>query len=145
VSALASLRAGALSCRCGCGRSYPYYSGLLEYGEAREVAFRVAHFEETPALRRLWLLLGSGPWPHTASKGSWCVLESWVNDDTLIAKVRGANESPFTSDDSFGEPYLSREEVLATPGGLEWAVARRDDLIELHAPTGRFVAGDDDA
>jgi hypothetical protein len=66
-----------------------------------------------------------------------------VNDDTLIAKVREANESPFTSEDSFGESYLSREEVLATPGGLEWAVARRDDLIELHGPTGHFVAGDD--
>ena len=142
MSALESLKEGAIECRCGCGRAYPLYSGLLSYGSASQVAFRMAHIEKEGLTKHLWLLLGSGPWFTGDTQGCWCVLDNWIADDSVIARVTDARDSPFTTETIFGERFLMRSEVLSTPGALEWAIARREDLVNGHAPTRTFLLGE---
>lgn len=148
MAALDDILDSEIACRCGCERRYRVCSGLMRYGDEGRVAFRLAHFDEAQGTRHLWLLLGSGAWFEDDARGCWLVLDSWVAEDRLIGRVTDANDSPFQSADIFDERFLTREEVLSRSGALEWAIARRDELIELHPDTRRFVldrTGDPDA
>jgi hypothetical protein len=102
----------------------------------------MGHFHEAEGTRHLWLLLGSGPWFDGDPRGCWLVLDSWLADESLVAKVMDVTSSPFESSDIFDERFLDRNEVLDRPGALEWAITRRDDLIDLHQETRRFVLGE---
>lgn len=144
MAALGDILDGEIACRCGCERRYPVYSGLMRYGDDGQVAFRLAHFDEVEGTRHLWLLLGSGPWFEEDARGCWLVLDSWVAGDRLIGRVMDAGESPFRTADIFDERFLTRHEVLSRSGALDWAMARRDELIELHPDTRRFVLEESD-
>jgi hypothetical protein len=142
---LQSIQQGGIACHCGCGRLYPMYSGVLTYGSTSSVAFRLAHFDDERQPKHLWLLLGSGPWFEGDMRGCWCVLDNWIADDSVIARVTDADESPFTLEHAYGERLLQRSEVLSKDGALDWAIARREDLIRAHAPTRNFLLGAADA
>jgi len=142
MSTLVAVKASTIACRCGCGRTYPLYSGLLEYGSGSEVAFRAGHFWHPAQTHHLWLLLGSGPWFADDARGCWLILDSWIHDAELIARVEDPESSPFESEHIFDERFLTRSEVLARAGALEWAIGRRDELIQLHTQTRRFTLGE---
>ena len=145
MAEITSVHAESLQCRCGCGRSYPFFSGLLKYAEGSEVAFRVAHFQHdrSTSAKHLWLLLGSGPWFEDDTRGCWVVLDSWIDDENIIARVRDSADSPFLTSHIYDERFLTRSEVLEMNGALQWAIDRREDLIGLHKPTRWFVLGAD--
>jgi len=142
MSALISVKASTIVCTCGCGRTYPLYSGLLGYGSGSQVAFRAAHFSHPTQTQHLWLLLGSGSWFAGDERGCWLILDSWINDAELIARIEDSDHSPFKSADIFDERFLTRAEVLAQTGALEWAIERRDDIVREHEETGRFILGE---
>ncbi|HSY65959.1 MAG TPA: hypothetical protein VK829_15280 [Terriglobales bacterium] len=121
---------------------YPLYSGILRYGRDNEVALRAAHLSHAAGTRHLWLLLGSGPWYQDDARGCWVVLDSWVLSGDLIARVQSYTDSPFRTEHIFGERFLSRDEVLAKAGALDWAIERRDELISLHEQTKTFLLTD---
>lgn len=129
----------SIECRCGCGRSYPFYSGWLDYGESSALAFRAAHFAHSEQAANLWLLLGTGPCSSDDDTGCWAILKIWVEDDDLILRVEDVENSPFDQGDIFGEKFLRRDEVLGKDGVLEWAVKRRDDILEVHVPSNEFL------
>ena len=125
------------TCRCGCAQVFPLFTGLLRYEADSTVAFRAAHlFHSGP---HLWLLLGSGAWLKNDSRGCWVTLHTWLADGNVIARIEEPQESPFSDADVFGERRLSRAEVLAQEGALNWAIERRDDLVQLHEPTRNFL------
>ena len=141
MSDIATIRSEEFPCPCGCGLAYPFFSGMLRYGETREVAFRFAHFHQhhAGATKHLWLLLGSGPWFEDDPRGCWLVLDSRIDGDNFIARVCNCSDSPFSSQDIFDERFLTREEVLSRKGAMQWAIDRRDDLVTLHKPTREFI------
>ena len=115
------------------------YSGWLEYESDSALAFRIAHFSHSEQSSNLWLLLGTGPWNEEDDTGCWVVIRSWVADGDLTLRIEDAEDSPFDGDHISQERFLSRKEVLDQSGGLEWAVARRDDLLALHNPSFEFL------
>jgi len=134
-----NISAESRTCRCGCGQVFPLYTGLLRYQADRSVAFRAAHlFHDGP---HLWLLLGSGPWFKNDARGCWVTLHTWVAEGKVIGRVEEPEESPFSDTDVFGEHRLGRDEVLAQEGALDWSIARRDDLMQLHEPSRNFLKG----
>lgn len=141
MSALLSIIEGGIDCHCGCGRSYPLFSGLLSYGSAASVAFRIAHFDDAEQTKHVWLLLGSGPWFDDDARGCWCILDNWIADGSVIAQVKDVQDSPFTQEHAYQERFLLRSEVLSKDGALDWAIERREDLIRAHAPTRSFLLG----
>jgi hypothetical protein len=147
MSEITSVRAESLQCRCGCERSYPLFSGLLKYAEGSEVAFRVAHFQHdgSTSTKHLWLLLGSGPWFEDDPRGCWLVLDSFIDEENVIARVRDSSDSPFLTCDIYAERFLRRSEILNRNGALQWAIDRREDLVGLHKPTRQFLLGAADA
>lgn len=128
-----------IECRCGCGQSYPFFSGWLEYGESSALAFRAAHFVHSGQAANFWLLLGTGPWITGEDTGCWAILKSWVDDDNLILKVEDVENSPFNVAEIFGERFLRRDEVFEQDGGFEWAIKRRDEILQLHQPSAEFL------
>jgi hypothetical protein len=125
------------TCACGCAQVFPFYTGLLRYQTDRTVAFRAAHlFHSGP---HLWLLLGSGPWFKDDLRGCWLNLHTWIAEGKVIGRIEEPEESPFLEGDVFGERRLTRAEVLAQEGALDWAIARRDELVQLHEPTRNFL------
>jgi hypothetical protein len=139
---LKRLKAETLTCTCGCGNVFPLYSGLLSYGSGNEVAFRAAHLSHQDSGPHLWLLLGSGPWFQDDARGCWLTLHSWIASEGVVAKVEEPVRSPFTARHAFEERRLSREEVLAQDGALEWAIERREELLQLHPESSRFLLGE---
>ena len=122
------------------------YSGLLLYGPAAaSVAFRLAHFDDAEQPKHLWLLLGSGPWFEDDVRGCWCILDNWISEDSVIARVTDMQDSPFTLEHAYQERLLLRSEVLSKGGALDWAIARREDIVRTHAPTRSFLLGTSDA
>ena len=132
-----SISAEKRTCGCGCGQVFPLYTGLLAYQPKGSVAFRIAHLFHSNL--HLWVLLGSGPWFAHDSRGCWVTLHTWIAEGKVIGKIGEPHDSPFTDADAFGERRLSRAEVLAQAGALDWAIARRDELVQLHDPTRDFL------
>jgi hypothetical protein len=87
----------------------------------------------------VWLLLGSGAWFKDDSRGCWVTLHTWIVDGKVTGKIEEPRESPFSDADVFGERRLSRAEVLAQEGALDWSIGRRDDLVQTHEPTRNFL------
>lgn len=115
------------------------YTGWLEYGTDSALAFRVAHFSHPDQGKNFWMLLGTGPWEESSDVGCWAVTKSWVVDDDLTFRVENATESPFDESHIFHERFLSRNEVLDKSGAVDWAVARRDELLALHPCSLEFL------
>jgi hypothetical protein len=138
-----SIRAESLVCSCGCGNQFLMFSGLLNYGSASEVAFRIAHLSHQDDGPHLWLLLGSGPWFEDDARGCWLTLHSWVTSESVTAKIEDPEYSPFLAEHVFDERRLSRQEVLSKAGALEWAIERREELLRLHPESWQFLLGDD--
>jgi hypothetical protein len=86
-----------------------------------------------------WLLLGTGSWLENEPRGSWIIVHSWVENRQIIARIKGPERSPFTSDDAFEERLLSREEVFAQPGGKEWVFRCHDLIVENHPEVSGFL------
>lgn len=118
------------------------FTGVLEY-DGSTVAFQIAHFNHPDHATNLWMLLGTGPWYEDRIEGSWVILQNWITDGKLVLRVADSSESPFRSQHIFDEHFLTRDDVLGKEGGLEWAIARRDDLLRLHKQSFDFLYLDD--
>jgi hypothetical protein len=145
MSTLSPVQTSTIACKCGCGRTYPLYTGMVGYGSESEVAFRAAHFSHPAQTKHLWLLLGSGPWFADDERGCWLILDSWINNSDLIARVEDRDRSPFQSEDIFHERFLTRSEVMTQEGAVDWEIERRDDLLREHEETRRFILAEPEA
>ena len=56
-----------------------------------------------------------------------------------FARANDARDSPFVREHIFEERFLTRAEVLGRDGALKWAIRRREDLLQLHAPSREFI------
>lgn len=133
------LKETSISCDCGCNCEYPLTRGWLEYGDDSALAFYLARFSHTGQASVLWILLGSGTWFDDDDLGCWPVLRNWVDDGQVIARVEDQARSPFRSKHIFSERFLARDEVLEREGALAWAIARREELLELHPASAEFL------
>ena len=137
-----TIKSGSRECKCGCGQLFTIFSGLLRYGVDNLVAFHAAHLCHGESGPHLWLLFGSGPWFNDDPRGCWLTLHTSVAEGQIIAKVEEPDDSPFLEGECYGERRLTRDEVLSKPGGVEWAIMRRDDFIRHHQPSFAFLLRD---
>jgi len=116
------------TCDCGCAQPYPSHVGLLRYG-ASETVFEAALMHGEAKQPHLWVLLGTGPWFDDDSRDCWLTVHAWLDDGNILTSIADPSGSPFTDEDACGGRWLSREDVLAQEGALEWAIARRLQLV----------------
>ncbi len=132
-------KADQWQCPCGCERSFPRHSGMLHYSASGQAVYRAHLLEETIGEPHLWLLLGTGSWLEDEPLGSWITVHSWTGNGQATARIEDPEKSPFTCEDSFEERLLTREEVLAQPGGKEWVFRCYDLIVENHPEVSRFL------
>ena len=127
-------------CPCGCGQMFPVFWGSLWYKPDYEVKFIAAHLEHCDSGPHVWFLLGSGPWFQGDDRNCWVTMHLYVDDDeNLVTRIEDPEESPLWPSLNQSYRYLLREEVLAQDGAKEWAIGRRLDFENHHAPTGEFL------
>lgn len=126
-------------CPCGCGQSFPIFSGSLRYNPEQIALFKAAHMQHCDSGPHIWLLIGSGPWFNGDERDCWVTLHLWVKEAEVITRIEDPNESPFWPSHSDEERYLTREEVLSQDGGKEWAINRRLDFEKHHEETAAFI------
>ena len=121
------------------------YIGNMQYGDMGRIAFQVAHLEHCDSGPHVWLMVGSGPWFDNDDRDCWVTLHLWQEDNEVKTSISDPQMSPFWASAEPKNRYLLREEVLAQPGGREWAIDRRLEFVNLHLPTDKFVNGSSEA
>lgn len=128
-------------CPCGCGKSFKAFTGRLLYGEDRSAIFQAAHMIHDAGDPHVWLALRTGSWLDGETRDCWVAAHMWIDDGQVITRVEDAASSPFFSDRDVGHRLLTRDEVAAQPGGVEWVIARRLQFEEHHHETLAFIGG----
>jgi hypothetical protein len=112
---------------------------MLHYSSTGEAVFRVHLLEKTAGEPHLWVLLGTGSWIPSETRGSWITVHSWVTDGELISRIEDPEDSPFSDADAFDERRLRRDEVFAQTGGPEWVFKCHDLIVEHHPAVKHFL------
>jgi hypothetical protein len=128
-------------CPCGCGNTFPVYSGRVRYGADLSASFSVAHILHCPDGATAWLHLRSGSWFDDDDRNCWVTMQLFADSENVVTTIRDPESSPLWPSRDHSERYLSRAEVLAQNGGKEWAINCRLGIEEHHAPTQQFLRG----
>lgn len=112
---------------------------MLHYSETGNAVFRAHLLEETAGDPQLWVLIGTGSWLPSETKGSWIAVRSWVADNELISRIQDPEDSPFSDADAFDERRLRRDEVSNQTGGPEWVFKCHDLIVEHHPAVKHFI------
>ena len=103
--------------------------------------FRAAHMEHDTADPHVWLAFRTGSWLEGETRDCWVVAHVWTEEGQVITRVEDAASSPFFSNGEEGHRLLTRDEVAAQPGGIDWVIARRLQFAEHHQETQTFING----
>ncbi len=128
-------------CPCGCGKTFKAFSGRLSYGEGRSAMFQAAHLDHDGGDPHIWLAFRTGSWFEDEVRDCWIAAHMWIDEGQVITRVEDAASSPFFSKGDGGHRLLTRNEVVAKPGGVEWVIARRMQFEEHHQATQAFISG----
>ncbi len=128
-------------CPCGCGNSFPIYSGRLNYGQEQSIRFSVAHMLHCSKGATAWLHLCSGSWFADDDRNCWVTMQLWADKNEVATTIKDPQESPLWLARAASDRYLTREEVLAQQGGKNWAIDRRLEIEEQHAETRQYLQG----
>ena len=128
-------------CPCGCGNTFPVYSGRLKYGDENSVSFSVALMLHCPEGATAWMHLCSGSWFADDDRDCWITMQLCADSNEVVTTIKDPQSSPLWPTRDSSERYLTRAEVLAQCGGKDWAINRRLDIEEHHAPTRQFLCG----
>ena len=127
------------SCPCGCGQSFKFLSGYLNYEASHRAAFRTCLLQCKTNGPHVWSQLKTGPWIESDARDCWTTLHTWVHKENLITRVEDPENSPFSNTHEINERLLTRQEVLDQAGGKEWASAIHDILTSEHDPISSFI------
>lgn len=128
-------------CPCGCGNTFPVYSGRLNYGVNQSTLFSVAHMLHCPDGATAWLHLCSGSWFADDDRNCWVTMQLFADSDNVVTTIKDPEASPLWPTREMSARYLRRAEVLAQDGGKDWAINCRLGIEEHHDATQRFLRG----
>ncbi len=130
-------------CSCGCNRPYAVSSGILHYGEEREVRFELALVRHADNDRHVWVALISGPWTDEDEGDCWVFVHGMPQPDGVAARVEDIAASPWSGADLAGGRAIPRDEVMSNPPAKDWVFERFNDLMQYHQDVAPFIYAED--
>jgi hypothetical protein len=119
---------------------YASFEGRLSFGEDQYTFFRAAHMSHKDRDPHVWLSFRTGSWFHDEPRDCWVAAHIWTSEGKEITRVTDAKASPFWRGGSEEFRLLTREEVIAQPGGMDWVIARRLQFVQNHPSTQAFLS-----
>lgn len=121
----------SIACACGCQQTYPARTGLLDKDDGYQSLFMIALMKHND-VRNVWAVVGSGPWFAGDPRDCFASIVAWRSDDQIACALK--DESPWHAYPLFAQNVgriLTRDEVLAQPGGKAWVFGTFDQLFLL--------------
>lgn len=130
-------------CTCGCNRPYTVSTGILHYGEQRDVRFELALVQHADNDRHAWVALISGPWTDEDAGDCWVFIHGLPQPDGVAARVEDMAASPWSADDLAGARAIRRDEVMSNAPAKDWVFERFNDLMQYHGDVAPFIYAED--